>query len=243
MSWQLTQYTERNDNRNICAAWLPSCAYSAITATKFTHAFELCKVKKKISHFLINNICQKAQWPEERTDGLLWRRETVSCGDGFPPAHGCHGSILPPSSCAFYQFSSFRDWKRVHGPLHTGDYLGFITNEWGRPLKPFTETLERDWAYFHPVIRLGMKSSDDLKKSVWTGSKVVFTFVAGGKIKAVSSDCGFGGYLIFLGRVLSPVALLTFWGVFLSCCEGCCIFFPVTSRSFIYLFIYFKQLL
>lgn len=72
-------------------------------------------------------------------------------------------SLLPPS----VHFINFRlnisGLKWIPGPLHTRDSMGFIKNEWGRPLKPFTETLERDWRYFYPVLRPGMENSDDLR--------------------------------------------------------------------------------
>lgn len=88
-------------------------------------------------------------------------------------------SLLPPSVHFINFCLNISGLKCIHGPLHTRYSMGFIKNEWGRPLKPFTETLERDWRYFYPVLRLGMENSDNLRKRVWTGS-VVFTFVTHG---------------------------------------------------------------
>lgn len=135
--------------------------------------------KKAACHFSKNNICQRAHMREEQTDGLPRERETTcSCVAGCLSAHGCHKSILPPLLlCVFINFHlDISGLKCIRGPLHSGDSMGFIKNEWGRPLKPFTETLERDWWYFHPVLRLGMENGDYLRKLVWTRS-VVFTFV------------------------------------------------------------------
>lgn len=129
-----------------------------------------------------------------------WGRETVSCEAGFPSAHGCHGSILPPSFCAFfffYQFSSLQDWNAhmVHYSLETirdslrmneEDLLNHLLRRWSVTDQTFIQFYGWEW-----------KTVISQKKPVWTG-RFVFTFVAFGKIKGVVSfDCGFGGYLIF----------------------------------------------
>lgn len=79
---------------NICAAGLPCWApkrdrekkNQPVTSWKEIYVRKLSRVRSRLM----------VLWS--------WGRETVSCEAGFSSAHGCHGSILPPSVCAFFFF-------------------------------------------------------------------------------------------------------------------------------------------
>lgn len=77
-----------------------------------------CKKKKKDQPVTSWKTISVRRLSRVRTDGLSWGRETVSCESFSPSSHGC---ILPLFFCAFYQFSSFQEWKvyMVHYTLET----------------------------------------------------------------------------------------------------------------------------
>lgn len=130
-----------------CNAKVPCYTYSATTATNsiMRLSFEQWMEQDVISwkSISVRTLACGGEWWFAMRTGKTWLCSWMS-SQFFLPVQQHQKSFLPLSPFASHQFC-----LKAH--FHIVDCLGFIKNGWGRPLKLFTERVERDW--YSPILQ------------------------------------------------------------------------------------------